>query len=215
MKTKAFLRIAFLFILVSMILSGTLKAERVYPEDMALTSYMVKEGDTLYDLFKGDWRIVSKINRVSPDALRPGMVLMVPMDMEEVRRYSPFPNKIPHESGEEKVIFINIELQALGLYQDGNLLEWMPVSTGKEKHETPSGEFRVNRKVIDHVSGTHPKPNGGSPMPYALRFITPYYWLHEGSLPGYPASKGCVRLMKMDAILLYHWADIGTLIVIV
>ncbi len=212
---KAFIFVFLLTLLPSVFVQGAEKDHRTYPENIALTSYMIKEGDTLWNLFKEDWTVVARINRISPDTLKAGMIVMVPLDMEEARRHSPLPYDLPYESREEKIVFVNLKLQALGLYQDGTLLEWMPISSGKDGHPTPRGEFRVNRKVINHLSRTHPKPTGGAPMPYALRFITPYYWIHEGSLPGYPASKGCVRLMKMDALILYHWAEIGTLIVIV
>ncbi len=215
MKIRAFLRITFLFFLVSMVLNvGAIKAERVYPHDISLTSYMVKDGDTLWSLFEEDWQVVARINRVSPDALREGMILMIPLDMEKAGRHSPLPYDLPHGSKEEKVIFVDIELQALGAYENGVLLQWMPISSAEEGRITPRGEFRINKKIESHFSRTHPRPTGGAPMPYALRFITPYYWIHEGSLPGYPASKGCVRLTTMDAITLYHWANTGTKVVI-
>jgi lipoprotein-anchoring transpeptidase ErfK/SrfK len=53
----------------------------------------------------------------------------------------------------------------------------------------------------------------GAPMPYFLEF-SPGYGLHEGYLPGEPASHGCIRLPYWKARQFYDVAHIGTPVII-
>lgn len=187
--------------------------EHIFPEDVPLSSCYIKEGDTLWTLFQEDWRVVAKINRVSPSGLKPGMIIMYPLDLEKAENHSPVPKFLPEMKDEEKLILVDLELQALGWYENGEILEWAPISSGKSGRETPRGEFRVLEKVIDHVSRSYPEPKGGAPMNFGLRFYKDY-WIHEGSLPGKGDSKGCVRLMKIDAATIYHFAEKGTKVIV-
>lgn len=209
-----FFFILFLFLSFPALASGQEnQIEHIFPEDVPLSSCYIKEGDTLWTLFQEDWRVVAKINRVSPANLKPGMIIMYPLDLEKAEDHSPLPEFLPEMKDEEKLILVNLELQALGWYENGKLLEWAPISSGKTGRETPRGEFRVLEKVIDHVSRTYPKPNGGALMNFGLRFYGPY-WIHEGPLPGKKASKGCIRLMKMDAAALFHFVEKGTKVMV-
>ena len=214
MKKELLLKTAFLFFLISFLLNiGNVKAYHIFPEGVPTTTYLVKEDDTLWSVFQGDWITVAKINRVSPDSLVPGMILLVPIDMEKASGYSPLPHQLPYQTNENKVVLVDLELQVLGKYEKGELIQWMPISSGKENHLTPKGVFWIYQKELDHYSNTRPKPEGGAPMPYALRYNGPY-WIHQGPLPGHPDSYGCVRLMEMDAAILYWWADIKTKVII-
>ncbi len=48
-----------------------------------------------------------------------------------------------------------------------------------------------------------------APMDHALN-IGGDYFIHEGIVPGYPASHGCVRVFPLDArFLFYQWAKPG------
>ena len=48
-----------------------------------------------------------------------------------------------------------------------------------------------------------------APMDHALH-IYHNYFIHEGIVPGYPASHGCIRLFPLDArFLFYQWAKPG------
>jgi lipoprotein-anchoring transpeptidase ErfK/SrfK len=107
------------------------------------------------------------------------------------------------------------------------------VSTGREGYDTPSGEFRITQKDIDHTSnlyGDYVDPSGhvvmrninikqdpqppattfrGAPMPYFLR-IQGGIGMHAGYLPGYPASHGCIRLPERMAVRFFQNAPVGT-----
>jgi lipoprotein-anchoring transpeptidase ErfK/SrfK len=53
----------------------------------------------------------------------------------------------------------------------------------------------------------------GTLMPYFLEF-SPGYGLHQGYLPGVPASHGCIRMPYWKARQFYNAARIGTLVVV-
>jgi lipoprotein-anchoring transpeptidase ErfK/SrfK len=130
-------------------------------------------------------------------------------------------------------IKIDLETQRAYFYKGNQLVGVSVVSTGREGHDTPPGEFRVTDKDIDHASSLYgdyvdhsgqvvvpnvqnkkdPRPPGavfrGAPMPYFLR-IHGEIGVHAGYLPGYPASHGCIRLPEAMAVKFYEYAPIGT-----
>jgi lipoprotein-anchoring transpeptidase ErfK/SrfK len=53
----------------------------------------------------------------------------------------------------------------------------------------------------------------GAPMPYFLEFL-PGYGLHQGYLPGVPASHGCIRMPYWKARQFYNAAHVGTVVVV-
>jgi hypothetical protein len=70
---------------------------------------------------------------------------------------------------------------------------------------TPSGSFRVYRK--ERLSWSVPF---SSWMPWASYFVGGIAFHAYGSVPAYPASHGCIRMMARDAPLLYAFATHGT-----
>ncbi len=123
-----------------------------------------------------------------------------------------------------KRVVVNIAEQRMRVYEGGNLLHEWPVSTGKADSPTHRGVFQVIRKTeLAYASQWNLQ------MPY---FITIYpaggyvdngihelpilaggQRLWEGNL-GHPASFGCIILGIPAAETLYHWADIGVLVVV-
>ncbi len=137
----------------------------------------------------------------------------------------------PH--GGKTAILIVLSEQRAVLTQGGERIAETSISTGREGHSTPTGNFHVIRKDIAHRSSIYgeyvdeegrtvmtnvdvrknPKPPNshylGASMPYFLEF-SPGYGLHEGNRPGYPASHGCVRLSSRMAKQFYGASQIGT-----
>ena len=70
----------------------------------------------------------------------------------------------------------------------------------------------------DVEMGKDPKPPGakflGAPMPYFMR-ITGGVGMHEGYLPGYPASHGCIRMPGKMAEIFFTNVSVGTPVAIV
>ena len=141
----------------------------------------------------------------------------------------------PH--GGKTAILISLGEQRAVLMQGSERVAETSISTGREGHATPAGNFHVIRKDIDHRSGLYGdyvdaggrvvmanvdvRKNAGPPnshylgasMPYFVEF-SPGFGLHEGHRPGYPASHGCVRLSSWRARQFYNAAQIGTSVTI-
>ena len=134
-------------------------------------------------------------------------------------------------------IVVSLREQEAYLYRGQNRTASSRISSGREGHRTPVGRFHVIRKDEDHRSSLYgdyvdasgkivkanvdsrrdSQPPGshfvGAAMPYFLEF-SPGYGLHEGYLPGVPASHGCIRMPRWKARQFYNAARIGTLVVI-
>ena len=144
---------------------------------------------------------------------------------------------IPESRSGRPSIVVSLRAQEAYLYRGSHRVASSRISSGREGYRTPTGRFRVTRKDIDHrsslygdyvdASGRIVRPNVdsrrdrrpphshfvGAPMPYFLEF-SPGYGLHEGYLPGEPASHGCIRLPYWKARQFYDVAHIGTPVII-
>ncbi|MBW0000694.1 MAG: L,D-transpeptidase [Verrucomicrobia bacterium] len=123
------------------------------------------------------------------------------------------------------------EQKAYLLYHERAVLE-SPISSGRPGHATPSGNFRIINKDLNHASSIYgliqdrygriviadadvdmPTPAGtrfvNAPMHYFMEFA-PGFGLHAGYLPGYPASHGCIRMPKDKAIAFFRAISVGT-----
>ena len=125
-------------------------------------------------------------------------------------------------------IVINLTEQRLRYFKGDKLVGVSPISSGREGNATLNGKFRILDKDIDHRSSLYgcyadesgnmvvedvdsrrdPRPPGtkfvGARMRYFMRIVGGI-GMHEGYLPGYPASHGCIRLpTKMAAIFFEH-----------
>lgn len=106
-------------------------------------------------------------------------------------------------------IVINVGKQQLSLYSDGMLVSRSPVSTGTKSHPTPTGVFSIIQKRRHHVSNLY-----FASMPFMQRLTWSGVALHQGALPGYPASHGCVRLPAAFAQTLWKTTKIGARVII-
>ena len=107
-------------------------------------------------------------------------------------------------------IIISIADQRISVYDDGALIARSSVSTGVPRHPTPFGVFSVIGKKRWHRSNLY----SNAPMPYMQRITWSGIALHEGVVPGYPASHGCIRLKKDFAVRLWHLTRRGTRVII-
>lgn len=177
------------------------------------TCLKIKSYDTWDSLFPNpeERDIVKRINRMNI-ALRSGIVIAVPNNLERLSIYdvSPFPRYI--ESDGEKTIFVSQKQLAFGAYDEqGQLVWWGPISSGSGlcgaadgNCLTPTGTFRIIRKQdIDCISTVFPRRangiNGGAIMPYCMHFFRGFALHGSEVVPGYRDSHGCVRLFIEDA----------------
>ncbi|GAB3179183.1 L,D-transpeptidase [Telluribacter humicola] len=149
--------------------------------------------------------LVLALNRVSENRIRRLDSLIVPDTVTaDFMAYSPFPFQLDSASEIEKLIVFDYRIQAFSAYEKGKLVRWGPVSMGSKGRLTPTGMYHTNYHKKRKISTVDDS------------WIMDWYFnimnfegigMHEYSLPGYPASHGCLRLLENDAYWIYNWAD--------
>ena len=107
-------------------------------------------------------------------------------------------------------IVISIKKQQLALYAGGQVVARSQVSTGVPGHPTPQGVFSVIEKQIYHESNLY----SSAPMPYMQRITWSGVAMHQGVVPGHPASHGCIRLPAAFAQRLWRITRVGVRVII-
>ncbi|WP_291609865.1 L,D-transpeptidase family protein [Bradyrhizobium sp.] len=108
------------------------------------------------------------------------------------------------------VISISIEQQKIRVYDSNGLFAEGPVSTGTKTHPTPMGVFSIIQKHKMHHSNIY----SGAPMPYMQRITWSGVAMHQGVLPGYPASHGCIRMPMAFAQKMWNWTKMGARVLV-
>jgi hypothetical protein len=130
-------------------------------------------------------------------------------------------------------IKISLSEQKAYFFKGGKLAGVSTVSTGREGFDTTTGNFHITQKDRDHVSSRFgdyvdsegnviqkeidtdkdPRPRGarydGARMPYFMRVVGGI-GMHQGYLPGYPASHGCIRMPGFMAEKFFENVKVGT-----
>ena len=107
-------------------------------------------------------------------------------------------------------IVVSIDSQKVTLFSNGVPVAQGPVSTGVPSHPTPTGVFSVLEKDRYHRSNLY----SNAPMPFMQRITWSGVALHEGVLPGYPASHGCIRMSHEFARKLWPVTKLGVRVVV-
>ncbi len=139
-------------------------------------------------------------------------------------------------SGSPKIV-VNITTQRAYFFKGKQLVGESTVSTGKKGFSTPPGSYQVLSKDKDHVSTVFgdyvddfgnvvksnidsrkdSKPSGshydGARMPYAM-FFRGGYAMHQGYVPPYAASHGCIRVPAGMANVFFDNAPVGTPVIV-
>jgi lipoprotein-anchoring transpeptidase ErfK/SrfK len=144
---------------------------------------------------------------------------------------------VPLATASQTKVIINLSEQRAYLVEQGTVILVSPIASGKPGWSTPTGNFSIFSKAIDHRSrsfgsvidaygrvvnsnatpksrvppGCHYRP---APMPYFMEF-SPAVGMHAGYLPGYPASHGCVRMPRDFAVLFFDRVHTGTPVTVV
>ncbi|AWH24540.1 L,D-transpeptidase [Stenotrophomonas sp. YAU14D1_LEIMI4_1] len=108
------------------------------------------------------------------------------------------------------VLVVSLDEQRAYVYRNGIAIGLSTISSGKTGHETPTGVFTILQKDKDHRSNLY----NSAPMPYMQRLTWDGIALHGGSLPGHPASHGCVRLPQAFAQKLFSATQRGDTVVV-
>ncbi|KQZ56883.1 MULTISPECIES: L,D-transpeptidase family protein [unclassified Lysobacter] len=107
-------------------------------------------------------------------------------------------------------IVVRIPQQTAYVYRNGVRIGRSHVSTGRPGYQTPAGVFAILEKQREHYSNLY----DDAPMPYMQRLTWNGFALHAGSLPGYPASHGCIRLPYSFAEKLFAITSKGTTVIV-
>jgi ankyrin repeat protein len=110
---------------------------------------------------------------------------------------------------EKMRIEINLSAQRATFYKNGIAAFRTDISSGQPETPTKTGRFVVTDKKVYHVSNLY-----DAKMPFFMRLSCGDFGMHEGELPGYPASHGCIRLPRESAKKLFKQVPIGTLVTI-
>jgi len=149
--------------------------------------------------------LLSKLNHVDPGSLSRFSRIVVPdrWDLDDLD-YSPMPKVIEIFMNERKALLVDLEGQTFGAYESGALVRWGPVSSGDRNHQTPAGVYHLNWQAPVRTSSENP----AWVMHWYFNFSSARgLALHQYTLPGRPASHGCVRLLPLDARWLYRWGE--------
>ena len=135
-------------------------------------------------------------------------------------------------------ILISLGQQRVYLFKDGQLAGGSPISSGSEGFNTRPGSYHIMEKDIGHKSSIYgdyedaygnvimqnidnrkdPRPPGtrfeGAKMYYFMR-VYGGVGMHQGFLPGYAASHGCIRLPGHMAEKFFQQVAVGTPVEIV
>ena len=122
-------------------------------------------------------------------------------------------------NGGAKRIVVDISDQWLYVYEGGEQVLTVPVSTGRDDFDTPVGVHRVQWKVaLRTMKGTSngeswEVPDVPHPMYINDRGVALHgtYW-HTMFGSGVRISHGCINLPLEDAAVLYDWVTVGTVV---
>jgi len=128
---------------------------------------------------------------------------------------------------------ISLSQQRAYFFKGDQLAGVSLISSGREGRDTVTGNFHIIQKDKDHESslfgdyvdasgeviqkdvdtGKDPMPRGahykGAKMPNFMRIVGGT-GMHEGFLPGYPDSHGCIRMPGYMAEMFFRAASVGT-----
>jgi hypothetical protein len=162
---------------------------------------------------------VLKVNRLDSAHVRRGDTLIVPLwpvafsgDSSSPPRFaeldslalSPFPRRIDALSDTSRCFLVSLRVQAFAAFDSGHLVRWGPVSSGRKDMPTPVGLYHTNWKDKHRISTFDDE--------WVLRWYLNMdnfhgVSMHQYELPGRPASHSCIRLLELDAIWAYGWAE--------
>jgi ankyrin repeat protein len=106
-------------------------------------------------------------------------------------------------------IEISIASQHAEVFKDGVSVFNTVCSTGRDGFSTRTGDYVITDKDRNHRSTIYKVD-----MPYFMRLSCLDFGMHEGVVPRYPASHGCIRLPGDAAKKLFTEIPVGTLVTV-
>ena len=192
-----------------------------YQPEHASTTYTVKRGETLASIAHQHgvalWTLIRVNSIANPALIVPGQTLVIPKTSSLASPSTP-----GQPSGSKRIV-IDLSGQRMTTFQGDAQVHHFVVSTGMPGSGTAPGTYKVLDKYPNAYASTW-----NLQMPFwlgiywsgslengihALPILSNGQLLWEGYL-GTPVSYGCVVLSTQDARTLYHWAEVGTPVII-
>ena len=153
--------------------------------------------------------LLEKLNRADVGHLEQLRALVVPESWrEDELSYSVLPTRYASSAAWPTFVVVYLPGQLFGAYEFGSLVRWGPVSSGNRNNPTSAGTFALNWRSTGRASTFDPD--------WFMRWYFNFgnregLAFHAYSLPGSPASHGCIRLLERDAQWLFEWGQTWTL----
>lgn len=150
-------------------------------------------------------QILEKVNRADSEHLGRLDRLVVPQHWGlDERAYSPLPARYEAAAKLRKFLIVHQPAQVFGAYENGDLVRWGPISSGRRETATPPGTYYLNWKSRARTSTENED--------WHLKWYFNFHSLrgisfHMFALPGEPASHACIRLLERDAQWIYGWGE--------
>jgi lipoprotein-anchoring transpeptidase ErfK/SrfK len=107
-------------------------------------------------------------------------------------------------------IIVSLDKQKLTLYSGNEEIAHSRVSTGKRGHATPTGVFSVIQRDRWHRSNLY----DDAPMYFMQRITWSGVALHQGVVPNYAASHGCIRMPAAFAQQMWRLKSMGARVIV-
>lgn len=131
----------------------------------------------------------------------------------------------PAPRQEGKIVVVNLNLQRLYAYENGETLfpSAVPITTGKQGFETVTGEFAIylkeqQHKMVSPFPGIYYDDVVNYWMPFYLGYglhDAPWRSIYGTQDYGHVGSHGCVNIPFKETSILYNWAEIGTRVIVI
>jgi L,D-transpeptidase ErfK/SrfK len=198
---------------------------RVYPDLIGeVTTYTIKEDDTLFDL-----AVEFRVGFVELAAANQGVEVWVPEVGSSIT--VPTAHILPDASREGLVVNLG-DMRVYYFPADGTPIDSSAIGVGAEGALTPMGKAKILRKQAKptwyppaSIRKEKPelpavvKPGPDNPLgDYAMYLSWPSYLIHGTNLPpgvGRRTSHGCIRMYPADIERLFHRVPVGAPVTVV
>lgn len=135
-------------------------------------------------------------------------------------------------------VLVDLKNQVAKFHRGNHVIGIAAISSGTEGRLTPAGNYKILEMKREHHSTSYghvedasgkivnddatPRssvPPGGryvpAPMPFWMRLTWDGVGMHQGYLPGYPASHGCIRMDRNIVPKFFEHAYVGMPVTVV
>jgi lipoprotein-anchoring transpeptidase ErfK/SrfK len=169
-------------------------------------------GENFVSLPEGETEVTQEATEQPDEEPATQMEAATPIAEQDSRQQYAALSALPE--ADSRALQFYLGTQTFNYIEDGEVVVAGPIASGKASSPTPTGKYRILSKDKDKESSRYDNEVGTPAwMPYSMQFYGNYF-LHEGYLPGQPASHGCIRLGHHHARLLFERMKIGDQVVV-